>query len=197
MINKNAFKAKVEKQGNIVVIRVAGDGSCLWLNMYLDCDNGQLTCDSDSGSYAYHWGRGYDTSEIFPVFCCRWLANEEWLLRKCIREQHIPLVFNAAKTEENLRRQYADYHGIEYPNNYDYGQNDLEEALEEASSCSDRVDAWVTAFESSVDRTSVDLPVEWHECIAEDYTPQQKRFAEICREIIAPALKQFCEYGGA
>lgn len=117
MINKSAFKAKVEKQGSIVAIRVTGDGSCLWLNMYLDTAECQMTCDSDIGSYAYHWGKESAKFD-FVNFCLCWLANEEWLLRKCVGKQGIPLSF-------------------------------------------------------------------W-----------QKRFAEICREIIVPALKQFCECGG-
>ena len=39
----------------------------------------------------------------------------------------------------------------------------------------------------------VELPDEWWGCIVEDYTPWQKRFAEICREVIVPELKRMME----
>ena len=45
-------------------------------------------------------------------------------------------------------------------------------------------------------RRGVELPEEWWTCIVEDYTPRQKRFAEICREVIVPELKRLIE-GGA
>lgn len=189
MINKNAFHAKVEKQGSIVAIRVEGNFSCLWLNMYLDCDMGQMTCDSDIGSYAYHWGR--DTNKDFVRFCCNWLADEHWLLRKCVGEKHVPLSFEYAATVENLRRAYAEYCDDE-----DFIMEYFESAIEDAEGYSDDKVAWMVAFRSAADRLGVDLPEEWYECVSEDYTPMQKRFAEICREIIVPALRDFLN-GGA
>lgn len=191
MIDKNAFKAKVEKQGNIVAISVKGDGSCSWLNMYLDCDNGQMTCDSDVGSYAYHWGRGFDTTGNFARFCCGWLGDEHWLLRKCVGENHVPLSFEYDATVESLRQAFAEYWDEE-----DLDTIGFKDAINEAIGYSDNKVAWMVAFKSAADRLGVDLPEEWYECVSEDYTPMQKRFAEICGEIIVPALRERLD-GGA
>lgn len=54
MIDKSLCKAKAERYGNLIVVRMTGCGDCLWMNMYLDGDVGQMTCDSDIGSYAYY-----------------------------------------------------------------------------------------------------------------------------------------------
>ena len=47
MIDKTMRKATAERNGPVVVVRYTGGGDCLWLNMYLDCEHGQMTCDSD------------------------------------------------------------------------------------------------------------------------------------------------------
>lgn len=186
MINKNAFRAKVEKQGDIIVIRVAGDGSCLWLNMYLDCKDGQMTCDSDIGSYTYRWGRRCVAENDFLGFCIHWLANDDWLLRKCVGEQHVPLSFEYDETVKNLRQAYAEYWGEE-----DFDDADINDAIDEAIGYNDEKDAWMVAFKSAANRLDVELPEQWYECVVEDYTPWQKRFAEICRKIIVPALREW------
>lgn len=190
MINKNAFHAKVKEQGNVVVIYIAGDGSCLWLNMYLDCDDCQMTCDSDVGFYAYHWGHQCNTGKDFIQFCTRWLANENWLLRKCIGEQNVPMKFEYDATVKSLRQAYAECCGGE-----ELYTTDLEDALNEAVSYSDDKETWMTALQIAADRRYIALPAEWWECVSQDYTPRQKRFAEICREIIAPALREWLDGG--
>lgn len=190
MINKNAFHAKVEKQGNVVVISVRGDSCCLWLNMYLDCDMGQMTCDSDIGSYAYHWGGGCGVKKNFFRFCCEWLGNKHWLLRKCVDERHGRFAFEYDTTVENLRQAYKDYCDGE-----ESSMEDFESAIEDAEGYSDDRVAWTVAFRSAAYRLGVDLPEEWYECIVEDYTPCQKRFAEICREVIVPELHKWLDGG--
>lgn len=187
MIDKSKRKVTVEKHGDMIVIRMTGGPDCLWLNMYLDPSDGQMTCDSDIGFYSYHWGKSPVAREGFVEFCCRWLENEDWLLRKCIMEQHVPLAFNMAKTGFDLRNRYAEYNG-EYADTCD-----LEEAIGEAAGYSESAETWSAAFSVVVDAKGVDLPEDWYECVVQDYTPWQKRFAEICREVIVPALKQFCQ----
>lgn len=190
MINKNAFKAKVEKQGNIVAIRVAGNSSCLWLNMYLDCDNGQMTCDSDVGSYAYSWGGGYGVKRNFLRFCCKWLGDKHWLLRKCVDERNGRLAFEYEATIKSLRQDYEYYCDGEEPS-----MEDFERAIEEAQGYNDDSVAWTLAFHFAAYSLGVDLPEEWYECIRCDYTPCQKRFAEICREVIVPELRKWVDGG--
>ena len=62
MIDKSLRRAAAERCGDLIVIRMTGGADCLWLNMYLDEATGQMTCDSDVGGYAYHWGRHTDKS---------------------------------------------------------------------------------------------------------------------------------------
>lgn len=57
MVDKSQRKATAEQHGDLVVIRMKGGPDCLWLNMYLDTKEKQMTCDSDIGFYAYHWGK--------------------------------------------------------------------------------------------------------------------------------------------
>ena len=48
---------------------------------------------------------------------------------------------------------------------------------------------FAAALTTAADNYSVELPDEWWDCLVERYTPQQLRFAEICREVIVPALR--------
>lgn len=184
MIDKSKRMAKVEQHGNVVVVRMKGGPDCLWLNMYLDTVDWQMTCDSDIGFYAYHWGPhtgGKD--ETFVEFCCRWLYDEEWLLRKCIGERHVEKRFDLKKTVENLRTMiHEDTDGED--------EDNLEYALETAEGYSDDCRGWAAAFSVAADHEMTDLPDEWYECIEEDYSPWQKRFAEICAEVIVPLLRK-------
>ncbi len=188
MIDKSKRKATAEQHGSLVVIRMTGAGDCLWLNMYLDMEEGQMTCDSDIGFYAYHWGRRIPENESFLRFCCRWLADEEWLLRKCIGEQHVQKRYDYEKTVENLRTMIHEYTDGEDEDNLEY-------ALEAAEGYSDDRGAWTAAFYVAADHEMTYLPDEWYECIEEDYSTWQKRFAEICREVIVPELKRLISLG--
>lgn len=187
MIDKSLRKATAERCGSVVVIRMTGGPDCLWLNMYLDTDARQMTCDSDIGFYAYHWGRLAAAYTNFLNFCCNWLADENWLLRKCIGERHIDKGFDLKKTEQNLLKAYKEENADE--DDLDCDTYWIEEALLRASGFDD-ADSWAAVLQASADNLGVDLPEEWYECIECDYTPWQKRFAEICREVIVPELEK-------
>ena len=191
MIDKSKRKAIVEQTGQIVVIRMTGGPDCLWLNMYLDGAAGQMTCDSDIGFYAYHWGSIATRNESFLQFCIRWLEDKNWLLRKCIGERHIDKGFDAVETRRNLLKAYEEKNADEPDCDSYY----LDEAISRADEFQD-VDAWAAVLQSAADSLGVDLPEEWWECIVRDYTPWQKRFAEICREVIVPELKKLVEEAG-
>ena len=188
MINKTLRKATAERHGPVVVVRYTGGGDCLWLNMYLDCKYGQMTCDSDIGSYSYKY-RCADNDDDFILFCIKWLANEEWLLRKCIGEKHEELEFDRHETVLNLRKAYDDIHnsGDEYEPDCEF-----DEVLDVANGY-DNKDQFIAALSVLADERGVELPEEWWTCIVEDYTTRQKRFAEICREVIVPELKRMMD----
>ena len=182
MFDKSNRKATAQRNGDIVVIRMTGGPDCLWLNMYLDTDAWQMTCDSDIGFYAYHWQRN-DSKDGFLELCTRWLHNEEWLLRKCIDEQHVAKDFDKTATIDALREMFKEYYVDEDDEIPDY-----DGMLEDIQY--DDKDSWCTALDYSASSYGVELPEEWWDCIVEDYTPWQKRFAEICREVIVPELEK-------
>ena len=189
MIDKTLRKATAERHGPMVVIRMTGGGfDCLWLNMYLDCETWQMTCDSDIGSYSCHWYRWGSTwdGEDFISFCIRWFSNEEWLLRKCIDENHEELAFDRHETVLNLRKDYDDIHNNDEEYDVDF---EFDQVLDVANGY-DNKDQLIAALSVMADYRGVELPDEWWNCIVEDYTPQQKRFAAICREDIVPKLKE-------
>ena len=187
MIDKALRKATAERHGDLVVIRMTGGPDCLWLHMYLDTEAWQMTCDSDIGFYAYRWGKTASKTESFVEFCCRWLKDEAWLLRKCIGERHIDKGFDALKTRQNLLKAYEEENTDEDAPDCDTYY--LDEAIARADQFDD-VDAWAAVLQEAADSLGVDLPEEWYECIERDYTPWQKRFAEICREVIVPELRK-------
>lgn len=190
MIDKSKHKATMRSAGTVFTIHMTGGPDCLWLNMYLDTEAWQMTCDSDIGSYAYLWGQSYGKNEDFIEFCSRWMANEDWLLRKCVGERHGDKLFNVGQTVENLREIMMDY----YADDETFEIADFEELLNEAYSFSESAESWSAALCTAAEWSMLKgLPEEWYECIVEEYTPQQKRFAEICREIIVPLLKQHAD----
>ena len=190
MIDKSLRKATAERYGDLIVVRMTGDGDCLWLNMYLDGDAGQMTCDSDIGSYAYHWGPEPNSFD-WTGFWCEWLANEEWLLRKCCGERNAEMGFDLDATLEELRLRMME--GKEDDEN---AQAYVEYVLEAAADYDTRRE-FAVALNVAADIQRVDLPEEWVDCIVERYTPWQLRFAEICREVIVPAIRKMDakEYG--
>lgn len=187
MIDKTLRKATAERQGNLVVIRMTGGPDCLWLNMYLDTQEKQMTCDSDIGFYAYHWGKRASMTYGFIDFCAHWLADDDWLLRKCIGERHVAKGFDCAKTRQTLIKAYKEENADEEEPDCD--TYFIEEALSRAAQF-DNPDAFAAVLQAEADSLGVDLPEEWWECIERDYTPWQKRFAEICREVIVPELER-------
>lgn len=190
MIDKSLRKATAERYGDLIVVRMTGGGDCLWLNMYLDGDAGQMTCDSDIGSYAYHWGPEPNSFD-WTGFWCEWLANEEWLLRKCCGERNAEMGFDLDATLEELRLRMME--GKEDDEN---AQAYVEYVLEAAADYDTRRE-FAVALNVAADIQRVDLPEEWVDCIVERYTPWQLRFAEICREVIVPAIRKMDakEYG--
>lgn len=169
----------VQRRGFMTVIHMKGGPDCLWLNMYLDSKKWQMTCDSDVGHYAYRWSA---SSKDFEEFCLNWLAKEDWLLRKCVAEQHLERAFDIDRTVDGLRKICLEY------GDDDFDVDQLDDVIDEAYSFSQSADAWSAAIQLAAEVQGVELPEEWYECICMEYTPQQKRFAEICREVLVPAL---------
>ena len=187
MIDKSLRKAMAERFGSLIVVRMMGGEDCLWLNMYLDGAAGQMTCDSDIGSYAYHWGRHTSKSQSWTDFCCRWLSDEKWLLRKCCGERHARLLFDKTTSENELCRMFRKANE-DAPDLF-LLMDDLADVICEAHGYDER-SAWSTAITMTANHLGVELPDEWWNCIREEYTPWQKRFAEICREVIVPAIEE-------
>lgn len=182
MIDKSLRKATAERYGDLIVIHMTGGGDCLWMNMYLDGDAGQMTCDSDIGSYAYQWGN--NTEDDWTDFWCKWLSNEKWLLRKCCGERNAEMDFDQDATLEELRLRMME--GKEDDEN---AQAYVEYVLEAAADYDTRRE-FAVALNVAADIQRVDLPEEWWDCLVERYTPCQLRFAEICREVIVPAIRK-------
>ena len=183
MIDKSLRKATAERYGDLIVVRMTGGEDCLWLNLYLDKATGQMTCDSDIGSYAYHWGRSPSNGN-WTEFCCNWLSNSEWLLRKCCGERNAEMGFDQDATLEELRLRMME--GKEDDEN---AQAYVEYVLEAAANYDTRRE-FAVALNVAADIQRVDLPEEWWDCLVEHYTPWQLRFAEICREVIVPAIRK-------
>ena len=76
----------------------------------------------------------------------------------------------------------------------DFDVDILNDILREASAYDESSQAWALAVQMLTERQDFCLPEEWYECIEADYTPRQKRFAEICRETIVPELKRMKEF---
>lgn len=187
MIDKSLRKATAQRCGDVIVIRVVGGGDCLWLNMFLHNVDGQMVCDSDVGSYAYQWGA--NDKEDWLEFWCSWLSNTEWLLRKCCGERHMEKAFDAKASAGNLKIMYAEMHG-----GYE-AMCELEEILQQAEGFYTKQE-FAAALTTAADNYSVELPEEWWDCLVERYTPQQLRFAEICREVVVPALRRLGDQEG-
>ena len=66
--------------------------------------------------------------------------------------------------------------------------DDLDDAIDVAYAY-DNARSWSAALCVAADERNVELPEEWWCCMREDYTAWQKRFAEICREVIVPAIR--------
>lgn len=186
MIDKSKRKATVTECGQVITIRMTGGPDCLWLNMYLDTESWLMVCDSDIGSYSYRWGKNASRAESFLEFCCNWLADEEWLLRKCIGEKNESKRFLLEQAESALREMVIEYNS----GDDDFDEYYLDEMLSFASGYEESAKAWTLAIYTYADAHGIDLPEEWYECIEEDYTPWQQRFAEICNEVIVPELER-------
>ena len=71
---------------------------------------------------------------------------------------------------------------------------DLERVIDAADGYDGR-SAWSAAIDTAADGRNLELPEEWWACVVERYTPRQLRFAEICREVIVPAIRAMEQEG--
>lgn len=166
------YKATAEKCGHIIAVYVEGDHACLWMRMYLDCRNGQMTCDSDIGHFAC----------VMPINAYPFshnLRKTEWLLRKCVNP--FDMKFNVIASENFLREIVREGEG---------DLDGLESVLMSARGYEDNSDAWIIAVDWIAKYECFDLPYNWTDCVIRYYTEQQKRFAEICRDVIAPEVER-------
>lgn len=191
MTIKGAYIAHAERHGDLVAIRLKGDETCLWLDMYLDLAQWQMTCDSDIGCYAYRFAKPRDAGGAdFIGHFCSVAVNDGWLLRKCVDEMHLPKDFNAEKSAYALRDMVEDAGADkEY-------QNKLDEIIDAAYAYDGNKDAWLTAIHIGADSAGIDLPEEWWECLTAGYTPRQRYFARLCSEVIAPELRRMMKEDG-
>ena len=90
------------------------------------------------------------------------------------------------ETVLNLQKAYDDIHNNDEEYDVDF---EFDQVLDVANGY-DNKDQLIAALSVMADYRGVELPDEWWNCIVEDYTPQQKRFAAICREDIVPKLKE-------
>ena len=187
MIDQSLRKATAERYGDLIVVHMRGGADCMWMNMYLDEATGQMTCDSDIGSYAYHWGPKHNFE--WTEFWCVWLSNEEWLLRKCCGGRKAEKEFDLDTTLKELRLRLME--GREEDED---AQWEVERVLEAAEGYDTR-SGFAAALNVAADAYDVDLPDEWWNCLVERYTPWQMRFAEICREVIVPAIREMGQEG--
>lgn len=182
MIDKSKRKANAQNFGDIVVIRMTGGPDCLWLNMYLDTKEWIMFCESDIGSYSYRFTKSTNR-DCFLDLCIAWLADRKWLLRKCIDENQGEKCFDKEATVKNMLEMFEEYYSDENDEIPDYkGLLD--------NICYGDKDSWCTALDCFAPDYGVELPEEWWSYVVEDYTPWQKRFAEICREVIVPELEK-------
>lgn len=166
------YKATAEKCGHIIAVYVEGDPMCLWMRMYLDCKTGQMTCDSDIGHFACRM-------PIKDGSFSDWLKKTDWMLRKCVHP--LDQRFSRSASEDCLREMVRDEDG---------DMEGLDSVLLSAEEYDTSADAWETAVLLSANDEEYDLPEEWYDCIIRDYTEQQKRFAKICRDVIAPEVER-------
>lgn len=166
------YKATAEKCGHIIAVYVTGDYMCMWMRMYLDCRNGQMVCDSDIGHFACVMPI---KEELFP----HWLRNTDWILKKCVKP--LDQEFRRSASEDCLREMVREEEG---------DIDGLESVLLSAEEYGENVDSWLIAVEWIAENEDFDLPYGWSDCVIRCYTPQQKRFAEICRDVIAPEVER-------
>lgn len=166
------YKATAEKCGHIIAVYVEDDPMCLWMRMYLDCRNGQMTCDSDIGHFAC----------VMPINAYPFAHNlmkTEWLLMKCV--EPFDMAFRLELSIDRLREMAIDE---------ELDIEELNDVIYEAGDHTQNAESWLTALKLIADRKGFELPEEWYDCIIRMYTKQQMRFAEICRDVIAPEVER-------
>lgn len=179
-------RVQITGDGEVVIIRMRGGPDCMWLNMYLDTRDWQMTCDSDVGSYAFRFGPPR-ISRSFLRFCIDWLGDENYLLRKCVGEMRLDKTLMLEETESAFRAMIYEFYGDE-----EFDEDALDGILCDAEGYSDTAQSWAFAVQVHAEWADFQLPEEWYECVREGYSPMQKRFAEICKNTIAPELERWC-----
>lgn len=104
-------------------------------------------------------------------------------MRKCCGERKAEKQFDLDATLEELRLRL-----MEGKEDDEDAQAYVEYVLEVVAGYDTRRE-FAVALNVAADIQCVDLPEEWVDCIVERYTPWQLRFAEICREVIVPAIR--------
>lgn len=82
--------------------------SCLRARYIFDCDNGQLTINSDAGDYTYSWG--HNIHEDFMHLMGR--VDSGYLLSKLSDRVVIDIAKSKAKTIQNIKEDGIEYWGI-------------------------------------------------------------------------------------
>lgn len=196
MIDKSMRKATATRiSPDIIKIHYTGGGDCLWMDMYLDRSNGQMLADSDIGAYSMRislkeveW-----VNKPFFDYVCGALANEDWLLYHVVNVNHLPVKFDAEASGQNLIQMCEEY-------GFDETELDAIKCIVEDASDYNDMKAWSAIIEVETADGDWPLPEEWETCKVTRYTAWQKRFAEICRENIAPAIRELlfreeCDHG--
>ena len=184
MIDRSLYKATAKRCGDVIVVHVVSRSECAWLNMYLDDAVGQMSCDSSIGHYAYQWrDSSKDSKKNWTDFWCKWLSDEEWLLLRCCGKSTVKKAFDVDTSIKNLRNAFAVLHGGD-----DCLLERFEDVLDAGAGYITSAE-FVAALRTAADDRQINLPGAWWDCLVEDYTRRQRRFAEICREVIVPAIR--------
>jgi len=144
-------------------------GSCLWMNIYLDIENGILMCVSDVGNFAYRWP---EKGKMFLKILST--VTEDYLLGKCSEMTELDT--------ERTKARFTDWI-------LDWGDDDVmdltyskDEYLEELQSCETAQD-----FEGFAEEYGID---DWWEMLRYDYDPLVRRFAKMFRKYAQPEIRE-------
>lgn len=179
----DGFKATVTREGRLLVVRVKGDGRYLWMDMVIDADHTNVMVTSDIETYVKHFY--YMDESLFEEYLAlRWLCYREWTLRKFVDEGGDEKEFDPEAAIQCLIEMNDEDNCMTC--------SDID-AIRDACGEYTNADAFMAAVATFANANDIDLPDEWYDCreAGTDYTAWQKRFADICAEVIAPAIEEF------
>lgn len=175
--------ASVEiKQPDIVVIEFQqekGDpdyGTCSWARFKFDCDNYELTIVSDCGDYNYGWS--ITPSESFLHLMAR--IDEDYLLSKISSLSQIDIDKSLNCVEDLIKWNTLD--------EFDIDVEDIKRKIRR--SCTDY--EFMDALNDYL--LSRDIVIDDYElwaCIRKDYPSGAQKIAEIFKNYIQPAIKEY------